>query len=69
MAKLMIIVLALPTFGGIIFEKIIATDLDVGFELFDIVQILFLFGIAYIFEYGHELQLDSNGKMYGNEEE
>ena len=69
MAKLMIIVVALPTFGGIIFEKIIDTDLDVGFELFDIVQILFLFGIAYIFEYGHELQLDSNGKMYSHEEE
>lgn len=69
MAKLMIIALALPTCGGMVFEKILATDLDIGFELFDIVQILFLFGIAYIFEYGYELQLDSNGKMYGDENE
>ncbi len=69
MAKLMIIALALPTCGGIVFEKILATDLDVGFELFDVVQILFLFGIAYIFEYGYELQLDSKGKMYGDENE
>lgn len=68
-AKLMIVALALPTCGGLIFEKILATDLDVGFELFDIVQILFLFGIAYIFEYGYELQLDSKGKMYGDENE
>lgn len=65
MAKLMIIALALPTCGGLIFEKILRTDLDVGFELFDIIQILFLFGISYIFEYGYELQKDTKAKMYG----
>ena len=65
MAKLMIIALILPSGGGIIFEKILATDLDVGFELFDIVQILFLFGISYIFEYVYELQQDTKAKMYG----
>ena len=65
MAKLMIIALILPSGGGIIFEKILATDLDVGFELFDVVQILFLFGISYIFEYGYELQQDTKAKMYG----
>ena len=69
MAKLMIVALILPTGGGIVFERILGADLDVGFELFDIVQILFLFGIAYIFEYGYELQLDSKGKMYGDENE
>lgn len=69
MAYIMIFALALPNFGGIIFEKIFTSDLDVGFELFDVVQILFLFGIAYIFEYGYELQLESKGKMYGNENE
>ena len=66
MAKLMIIALILPSGGGIIFEKILGTDLDVGFELFDIVQILFLFGISYIFEYGYELQQDTKAKMYGD---
>jgi len=65
MAKLMIIALALPTGGGIIFEKILATDLGVDFELFDVIQILFLFGISYIFEYGYELQQDTKAKMYG----
>lgn len=69
MAKLMIVALILPTGGGLIFEKLLATDLNVGFELFDVVQILFLFGIAYIFEYGYEIQLDSKGKMYGDENE
>lgn len=65
MAKIMIVALVLPTCGGIVFEKILTTDLDVGFELFDVVQILFLFGISYIFEYGYELQQDTTAKMYG----
>lgn len=65
MAKLMIIALILPNCGGLVFEKILATDLNVGFELFDVVQILFLFGISYIFEYGYEIQQDTKAKMYG----
>ena len=65
MAKLMIIALILPSGGGIIFEKILATDLGVDFELFDVIQILFLLGISYIFEYGYELQQDTKAKMYG----
>lgn len=64
-AKLMIIALILPSFGGVVFEKILATDLGVDFELFDVIQILFLFGISYIFEYGYELQQDTKAKMYG----
>lgn len=65
MAKIMIIALILPSCGGIIFETILSTDLDVNFELFDVIQILFLFGISYIFEYGYELQQDTKAKMYG----
>lgn len=65
MAKLMIVALILPNFGGIISEQILSMDLDVDIELFDIVQILFLFGISYVFEYGYEIQQDSKGKMYG----
>jgi len=65
MAKLMIIALVLPSGGGVIFEKILGADLGVDFELFDVIQILFLFGISYIFEYGYELQQDTKAKMYG----
>lgn len=65
MAIFMIISLVLPTGGGVIFEKILGADLGVDFELFDIIQILFLFGISYIFEYGYELQQDTKAKMYG----
>lgn len=65
MAKLMIVALILPNLGGIISEQILSADLDVDIEVFDIVQILFLFGISYVFEYGYEIQQDSKGKMYG----
>ena len=65
MAYLMIFVTVLPTLIGVLFELVLKIDLDVGFELFSLVEILFLFSIAYIFQYGYEIQLDSKGKMYG----
>ena len=69
MAFLMIATIILPSMSGAIFELILKSNLDVGFELFDIVEILFLFSMAYVFEYGYELQLDSKGKMYGEVED
>ncbi len=69
MAYLMIAITILPNIMGVIFEVILKMDLNVGFELFSLVEILFLFSIAYIFQYGYEIQLDSKGKMYGEENE
>ena len=68
-AFLMIATIILPNISGGIFELIMRSDLDIGFELFNVVEILFLFSMAYIFEYGYELQLDSKGKMYGEVED
>lgn len=68
-AYLMIAATILPTIVGVIFEIILKIDLNIGFEMFSLVEILFLFSIAYIFRYGYEIQLDSKGKMYGNENE
>lgn len=68
-AYLMIVVTLLPSIVGVIFEAILKVDLNIGFEMFSLVEILFLFSIAYIFEYGYEIQLDSKGKMYGDENE
>ncbi len=68
-AYIMILVTILPNIGGVIFELLLKTNLDIEFELFSLVEILFLFSIAYIFQYGYEIQLDSNGKMYGEESE
>jgi len=68
-AFLMIATIVLSTIPGAMFELILKSDLNVELELFDVVQILFLFSMAYIFEYGYEIQLDSKGKMYGDENE
>lgn len=66
-AYLMIAVTVLPNVVGLLFEQILRMDLEVEFELLNLVEILFLFSIAYIFQYGYEIQLDSKGKMYGDE--
>lgn len=69
MAYLLIALTILPNVMGVIFELVMNANLDVGWEMFSLVEILFLFSIAYIFEYGYEIQLDSKGKMYGEEDE
>lgn len=67
MAILMIITIILPSIGGGILQLIINQDLGMDFQLFDLIYILFLFSMVYIFEYGYEIQLDSKGKMYGDD--
>lgn len=68
-AYIMITLIILPNISGTIIELIIQKDLDITVELFNVVEILILFVISYIFEYGYEIQLDSNGKMYGDTNE
>ena len=69
MAYLMIAVIVLPSGGGLLAQFITGMDLDLDFEMFNVIEILFLFSLAYIFEYGYLIQLDSKGKMYGDENE
>lgn len=69
MAYIMIALIIFPNITGVLFEIILKTDLNIGFEMFDLIEILFLFSMAYIFKYGYELQLDSKGRMYGDEYE
>ncbi len=69
MAIFMIVATLLPNIGGVIAELVFKQDLGIGFELFDLIYILFLFSMSYIFEYGYEIQLDSKGKIYGDENE
>ena len=66
MAYIMIALIIIPNVGGVLFELILGKDLGVSFELFNVVEILIIFVISYIFEYGYEIQLDSKGKMYGD---
>lgn len=66
-AYIMIVVTILPNIIGGTFELILNYDLNIDFEMFSLIEILFLFSIAYIFQYGYEIQLDSKGKMYGED--
>lgn len=68
-AYIMIALIILSDVCGVIFEILLKRDLGVSFEVFSILEILILFVISYIFEYGYEIQLDSKGKMYGDESE
>lgn len=64
MSYFMIACILLSGIGSGIFESSIRNDISFGLEMFDIVEILFLYSLSYIFEYGYEIQKDSKGKMY-----
>lgn len=68
-AMFLIIAIIAPTVCGVLFQAFAEVDMNVGIELIDLILVLIIFSMAYIFEYGYELQLDSRGKMYGNEDE
>ena len=42
---------------------------DISLDLSDALYIIVIYILSYIFEYGYEIQLDSKGKMYGEENE
>lgn len=68
MTYLMIAVTILPAFANVISNIILNRDLDFNIGT-NLITILFLYSIAYIFEYGYQIQLDSNGRIYDNENE
>ena len=69
MTYLMIAAIVLSGVGAGLFDVITNKDVNFGFSMFSIVEILFLYSMSLIFEYGHEIQLDSKGKMYSEDNE
>ena len=69
MSYFMIACIIISGIGEGILESAVRSEFSFGLEMFDIVEILFLYVLSYIFEYGYEIQKDSNGKMYGEENE
>ena len=69
MSYLMIACIVLSGIGEGLFDVVTSKDIDFGLGLFSIVEILFLYSMSLIFEYGHEIQLDSKGKMYSEDNE
>ena len=58
-SKYMIITILLPS--------ITENSITIGIDLIEVLYILIIFCISYIFEYGYEIQLDSKGKIYGEQ--
>lgn len=64
-----ITMIVVPFVMGLITQAWLQYNFGVEFEGIEVIYILFLFSLAYIFEYGYEIQLDSKGKMYGDVDE
>ena len=65
-AYLMIALIIIPSISAVMFELVIQRDLNIDFNTFSVLEILIIFVMSYIFEYGYEIQLDSKGIMYGD---
>ena len=52
---------------GFLVQIIYSKDLNISFSLMEYVYVGIIYVLSYIFEYGYEIQLDSNAKMYGDE--
>ena len=62
---LMIALIMITPLSGILFNFLLGLYKgDSSFELMSILEILIIFSMSYIFEYGYEIQKDSKGKMY-----
>lgn len=68
MTYLMIAVMILPAFANAISSIIFNNSLNINIGT-SLITILFLYSIAYIFEYGYQIQLDSNGRIYDKEDD
>jgi len=58
------LIIIIPLSGSIINALLGLSDADEPFELMSILEILIIFSMSYIFEYGYEIQKDSKGIIY-----
>ena len=66
---LMIALILVSPISGAIFGSLIGVTIeDNVLDLMSILEILIIFSMSYIFEYGYEIQKDSKGIMYNTEE-
>ena len=65
MSYYMIACIVISNIAGIILGIVFNNDVDLN--IFSIFEILFVYSMSLIFEYGYEIQLDSKGKIYDDE--
>ena len=64
-AFLMIISIILPAVATAVIELILKVDLNIHFGTYNLIEILSIYVLVYVFEYGCKLQKDSKCKIYG----
>ncbi len=64
-AILLVLFIVIPNVTGLLFELFTHINLEIELEISSFLLAFIIVSIAYIFEYGYELQLDSKGKIYG----
>lgn len=64
MAKLMIIVAVLEILSNLIIQSVVGSNISSSFNTYSVIEILMVFVLAIIFEYGCELQKSSKKKIY-----
>lgn len=65
---LMIALIIITPIAGMIFNSLLGlSDGNSPFDLMSILEILIIFSMSYIFEYGYEMQKDSQARMYNEE--
>lgn len=64
-AILLVLFIVVPNVAGLLFELFTHINLEIELEISSFLLAFIIVSIAYIFEYGYELQLDSKGKIYG----
>lgn len=65
---LLIAYLLFPDISSTIFQWITKINMNIDYEITKIFYILVIVCIYYVFDYGHQIQLDSKGKIYGEVE-
>ena len=68
MAKFMIVAFVLPIIASVIIEIITGYDIGSKIQMYNLLEILALLALTYIFEYGVELQSRSKKKNSGDKE-
>jgi len=67
MAYLMIVCIILSSIGQTILNIPLRGQVNLELNLLNIIEILFLYSMSLVFEYGYEIQQDSKGIMYDEE--
>ena len=65
-AKLFIVSAIIQFVGSILLLSFGYNPASIGFQV-SLVEVLLVVAFTYLFQYGYEIQLDSNSKMFGNE--